>query len=128
MNQRLIALALLLLPLSASALDWKPTAEAGLVATSGNSDTLNVNARLAISGEDEKWLHDYYLLALRNETDDETTANRFEFGGRTLTRAIAKGFRDFKWMLRDPDLVQLRRDPIFKKIWVAISALQAGVH
>jgi hypothetical protein len=31
-------------------------------------------------------------------------------------------------MLRDPDLVQLRRDPIFKKIWVAISALQAGVH
>jgi tetratricopeptide (TPR) repeat protein len=46
----------------------------------------------------------------------------------TLTRAIAKGFSDFKWMLRDPDLVQLRRDPIFKKIWVAISALQAGVH
>ncbi|HKX60747.1 MAG TPA: hypothetical protein VJS65_02870 [Verrucomicrobiae bacterium] len=46
----------------------------------------------------------------------------------TLTRAIGKGFSDFKWMLRDPDLVQLRRDPIFKKIWVAISALQAGVH
>jgi tetratricopeptide (TPR) repeat protein len=46
----------------------------------------------------------------------------------TLTRAISKGFSDFKWMLRDPDLVHLRRDPIFKKIWVAISALQAGVH
>jgi tetratricopeptide (TPR) repeat protein len=46
----------------------------------------------------------------------------------TLTRAIGKGFNDFKWMLRDPDLVHLRRDPIFKKIWVAISALQAGVH
>lgn len=45
----------------------------------------------------------------------------------TLTRAIGKGFNDFKWMLRDPDLVHLRRDPIFKKIWVAISALQAGV-
>lgn len=46
----------------------------------------------------------------------------------TLTRAIGKGFIDFKWMLRDPDLVFLRKDPIFKKVWVAISALQAGVH
>lgn len=46
----------------------------------------------------------------------------------TLTRAIAKGFSDFKWMLRDPDLVYLRKNPIFKKVWVTISALQAGVH
>jgi tetratricopeptide (TPR) repeat protein len=46
----------------------------------------------------------------------------------TLTRAIGKGFNDFKWMLRDPDLVFLRKDPIFKKVWVTISALQAGVH
>jgi tetratricopeptide (TPR) repeat protein len=46
----------------------------------------------------------------------------------TLTRAIGRGFADFKWMLRDPDLVHLRRDPIFKKVWVTISALQAGVH
>jgi tetratricopeptide (TPR) repeat protein len=45
----------------------------------------------------------------------------------TLTRAIGRGFNDFKWMLRDPDLVQLRKDPIFKKVWVTISALQAGV-
>ncbi len=45
-----------------------------------------------------------------------------------LTRAISKGFSDFKWMLRDPDLVFLRKDPIFKKVWVTISALQAGVH
>ena len=45
-----------------------------------------------------------------------------------LTRAIGKGFNDFKWMLRDPDLVFLRKDPIFKKVWGTISALQAGVH
>jgi tetratricopeptide (TPR) repeat protein len=45
-----------------------------------------------------------------------------------LTRAIGRGFDDFKWMLRDPDLVHLRKDPIFKKVWVTISALQAGVH
>ena len=46
----------------------------------------------------------------------------------TLSRAITNGFTDFKWLLRDPDLVNLRKDPIFKKIWVAISALQSGVH
>ena len=83
MYKHLLATALLLLPLSASAIDWKPSAEAGLVATSGNSDTLNVNGKFAIGGEDEQWLHDFYVLALRNETDDEATANRFEFGGRS---------------------------------------------
>jgi putative salt-induced outer membrane protein YdiY len=51
--------------------------------TSGNSDTLNVNGKFALHGEDETWLHDYYALALRSETDDQTTANRYEFGGRT---------------------------------------------
>lgn len=83
MHKRLLASALFVLPLSASAIDWKPAAEIGLVATSGNSDTLNVNGRLAVAGEDEKWLHNYSVLALRNETDNETTANRYEFGGRS---------------------------------------------
>ena len=83
MPMRLTAAALLLVSFSASAIDWKPSAEAGIVATSGNTDTLNVNGKFAIGGEDEKWLHDFYILALRNETDDEATANRFEFGGRS---------------------------------------------
>lgn len=83
MHKRLLASALFALPLSASAIDWKPSAEAGLVATSGNSDTLNVNGRFALDGEDETWIHNYYALALRNETDNETTANRYEFGGRS---------------------------------------------
>lgn len=55
-------------------------------------------------------------------------ARNVERAVETLTRAIGRGFSDFKWMLRDPDLVHLRKDPIFKKIWVTISALQAGVH
>ena len=83
MHKRLLASVLFALPLSASAIDWKPSAEAGLAATTGNSDTLNVNGRFAIAGSDEQWLHDYYALALRNETNDETTANRFEAGGRS---------------------------------------------
>lgn len=83
MHQHLLALGLIVLPLAATAMEWQPSAEAGLVATSGNSDTLNVNGRFALAGKDESWIHDYYALALRNETDNETTANRYEFGGRS---------------------------------------------
>jgi putative salt-induced outer membrane protein len=83
MLKHLLAIGLIALPMAAPAMDWQPSAEAGVVATSGNSDTLNVNGRFALAGKDESWIHDYYALALRNETDSETTANRYEFGGRS---------------------------------------------
>ncbi len=41
-----------------------------------------------------------------------------------LGQAIAKGFTDFKWLLKDPDLVNLRKSAIFKKFWIKISALE----
>ena len=44
-----------------------------------------------------------------------------------ISRAVAKGFKDFRWLLRDPDLVNVRRDPLFKKVWVKISTVQSGV-
>ena len=84
MTKKLLgAAAVACLSVPAQAATWTPTGEFGLVATSGNSDTLNVNGKFALHGEDETWLHDYYALALRNETDDQATANRYEFGGRT---------------------------------------------
>ena len=46
----------------------------------------------------------------------------------SLTRAIGHDFNNFKWLLKDPDLVHLRKDPIFRKLWVTISAFQPGVH
>jgi hypothetical protein len=47
-----------------------------------------------------------------------------EGGVAMLSRAIAKGFNDFKWLLKDPDLVHVRKDPLFKKVWVKISTFQ----
>ena len=47
-----------------------------------------------------------------------------EEGISALSRAISKGFNDFKWLLKDPDLVHVRKDPLFKKVWVKISTLQ----
>ena len=86
MNSNLLVLSLLaLLPVSAHA-QWKPTAELGVVNTTGNSDTTSVNGKFALSGEDEAWTHDYYLSALRAESSDELTANRSELGAKAARK------------------------------------------
>jgi hypothetical protein len=41
-----------------------------------------------------------------------------------LRRAITKGFKDFKWVMRDPDLVNARKDPRFRKVWAKIISVQ----
>ena len=51
---------------------------------------------------------------------------KMEEGVGALAQAVANGFNDFKWLLKDPDLAQLRKDPLFKKVWVKISTLQPG--
>ncbi len=76
-------LACCVLPVAAQATDWKPAAELGLVVTTGNSDTTNINGKLALHGEDEQWIHDLGALYVRGETDDEVTANRYELSGRS---------------------------------------------
>jgi putative salt-induced outer membrane protein len=84
MNRKILAAAVLgLASCNAYAIDWKPSAELGLVITSGNSDTSSINGKFAIHGEDEAWIHDYGVAALRAEVDDNTTANRYDFGGKS---------------------------------------------
>ena len=68
---------------AANATEWNPSAELGLVYTSGNSDTFNFNAKAALHGEDETWVHDFYVLGLRSEVDDDVSANRYEAGARS---------------------------------------------
>src|SRR5213593_2749252 len=51
-------------------------------------------------------------------------AKNLEESVAVLSRAIAKGFNDFKWLLKDPDLLNVRKNPLFKKVWVKISTLQ----
>ena len=53
-------------------------------------------------------------------------AKKIEDAIEYLSQAVAKGFCDFKWLLKDPDLASLRKDPVFKKVWVKISTLQPG--
>ncbi|MFM1769987.1 MAG: hypothetical protein RJA22_2516 [Verrucomicrobiota bacterium] len=44
-------------------------------------------------------------------------ARRIEPSLAAISKAIAMGFSDFKWLLKDPDLGNLRKDPNFKKVW-----------
>ncbi|HEU0152401.1 MAG TPA: DUF481 domain-containing protein [Arenimonas sp.] len=85
MTRFLLPLALLALAAPASA-DWTPTAELGLVNTTGNSDTTSANGKFALEGEDDLWTHEYFLAALRAESDGETSANRLELGAKAARR------------------------------------------
>ena len=83
MKRFMAALLCVSLTGAATAATWKPTGELGLVYTSGNSDTLNVNGKFALHGEDERWIHDFHVLALRGEVEAAVTANRYEGAARS---------------------------------------------
>lgn len=86
MNRHLLVLSLLAgLPLAAHA-QWQPTAELGVVNTTGNSETTSVNGKFALSGEDADWTHDYYVSAVRAESGDVLTANRAELGAKAARK------------------------------------------
>ena len=87
MTLRCLPALLLAMTLSTAArAEWQPTAELGVVNTTGNSDTTSLNGKFALNGEDEAWTHDYYLAALRSQSDDETTASRAEFGAKAARK------------------------------------------
>lgn len=82
MLKRLL-LALCLFPMTLNAADevaaepssWKGEGELGYTSTSGNTDSTNLNASLAISREQGLWKHAASIKAIRNEVDDETSAD-----------------------------------------------------
>ncbi len=52
-------------------------------------------------------------------------AGNIEEAATAITLAVARGFDDFKWMLKDPDLSNLRKEPIFKKTLSKLSTCEA---
>jgi putative salt-induced outer membrane protein len=71
---------------------WQPSAELGIVNTTGNSDTTSINGRFGLSGESDAWTHDYALSGLRSENEDELAANRLEFAGKTARRLTPRSY------------------------------------
>ena len=57
--------------------EWKGEGEFGYVATSGNTETSNLKARLGLVHERDKWRHDAKLEALNTSDRDVTTGERY---------------------------------------------------
>jgi putative salt-induced outer membrane protein len=83
MKSTLLASAILLaLPLGALAADppppppqgWSGSGEAGLAVASGNTKSQNVNAKIDLKFNDDRWKDDFYLLAIRNKANVTTTS------------------------------------------------------
>ena len=83
-------------------------------------ECLHADEELArMSPDDPAILYDLACGYSLNRRIDQSVA--------ALSRAVAKGFKDFRLLRRDPDLLNLRRNPLFKKVWGKLSAVQSGV-
>lgn len=83
MIKQILGVAILsALALSAHAQEWTGQGEFGLVLSNGNAENLTVNGKLDFKYEEDQWLYNVYALALRAESDDLETANRYELGGK----------------------------------------------
>jgi len=65
--------------------------------------------------------------ALYNLACSYALTKHYEQAVRALDRAIDRGYRDFKWLVKDPDLHGLRQHPLFRAIQVKIRAVKIRV-
>jgi hypothetical protein len=82
-----------------------------------NADGLRVDLQLARLQPADPIVH--YNLAC-----SYTLAGQLEAAARALTRALDLGFRDYRWLTRDPDLRPLREHPLYAGVRAKIRRLQ----
>ena len=81
------------------------------------SEGLQVDERLAQLRPDDSLVQ--YNLACSYALTEQ-----FEAAVSSLEKALSLGYRDFKWLARDPDLGKLRKHPLFKKIRAQLQSLK----
>ncbi len=77
---------------------------------------LKVDLRLAKARPNDPGVH--YNLAC-----SYALTGQLERAAQSLNTALDLGYRDFKWLRRDPDLKPLRQHPLYRKLRVKIRAL-----
>ena len=50
-----------------------------------------------------------------------------DLAARALEKALALGYRDFKWLAKDPDLRTLRKHPVFREIEARIRKMNVKI-
>jgi tetratricopeptide (TPR) repeat protein len=58
---------------------------------------------------------------------DHSLAGQVDRAVEALEKALALGYRDFKWLARDPDLRQLRQHPLYRAIETKIRRMKVEV-
>ncbi len=81
------------------------------------ADSLKVDERLReLRPQDPNVLFNYACsLALSGSLEEATSE---------LERALDLGYRDFRWLQRDPDLADLRKHPSYRRVKAKIKALK----
>ena len=81
---------------------------------------LGIDERLAQLQPNDPMTH-YNLACSYSLTE------RYNSAFSALERALNLGYYDFKWLAKDPDLSNLRRHPLFKKIRDKVRSMQIVV-
>lgn len=79
---------------------------------------LKVDEQLAQLRRADPLVH--YNLACSYSLTDQ-----IEQAAAALEKAISLGYRDFKWLAKDPDLCNLREHPLYERIKARVRRLQA---
>ncbi|SRR6266536_2775067 len=82
---------------------------------------LNLDERLARLRPDDALVH--YNLACSC-----SLTGQFAAAAAALDRALDLGYRDFKWLAKDPDLTPFRKHALYKKIRARIKAMEIKIH
>ena len=64
----------------------------------------------------------FYNLACSHSLNGE-----FDQAAVALEKALAFGYRDFKWLARDPDLRQFRQHPLYRTIEIKIRKMKVEI-
>lgn len=83
-------------------------------------DGLAVDQQLARLRPSDSLVH--YNLAC-----SYSLTNCIDLAAQALERALSLGYRDFKWMAQDPDLLNLRQHPIYRKIRAKVRTIRIKV-
>jgi tetratricopeptide (TPR) repeat protein len=85
------------------------------------ADGLKMDEELARLRPDDALVH--YNLACSYSLTGQFTA-----AAAALHRALDLGYRDFKWLAKDPYLAKFRKHPLYKKIRAKIKAMEIRSH
>lgn len=77
---RALAAGLLCTSTAAPAVGWKGEAAAGLLLTSGNSETQSLNGKLVLETLSERWKNRFSASGINTGDEDGTTAERYTAG------------------------------------------------